>query len=246
MNVVENKNLYGEMERDILAIKIANRLITLIKQKQLRPGDRLPPERELAKMMKVSRPSLREALRALQMMNIIENRQGSGNYVTSLEPAELVEHLDIVFTLDESTYHDLFQARKILETGIVQLAAIFATDDEIEVMEKSIIKAAESIDNAGIFIEMDMELHDLILRASKNKILPILMNTINKLGMMSRRKTAEDISIRKLTVEDHRNLVDAIKTHNPEKAKQAMQTHLQNVESKMKEIFGTNKKRANI
>jgi DNA-binding FadR family transcriptional regulator len=113
-------------------------------------------------------------------------------------------------------------------------------------MEKSIIKAAESIDNAGIFIEMDMELHDLILRASKNKILPILMNTINKLGMMSRRKTAEDISIRKLTVEDHRNLVDAIKTHNPEKAKQAMQTHLQNVESKMKEIFGTNKKRANI
>lgn len=101
---------FGEMKRDILSEKIANRLLTLIKEKQLRPGDCLPPERELAQMMKVSRPSLREALRALQLMNIIKNRQGSGNYITALEPAKLVEHLDIVFALDNSTYQDL-QAR---------------------------------------------------------------------------------------------------------------------------------------
>jgi GntR family transcriptional repressor for pyruvate dehydrogenase complex len=67
---------YESLKRDVLSEKIAHSLLNLIKEKQLRPGDRLPPERELAAMMNVSRPSLREALRALQIMNIIDNRQG--------------------------------------------------------------------------------------------------------------------------------------------------------------------------
>ena len=234
---------YGEMGRDVLSEKIANRLLTLIKEKQLRPGDRLPPERELALLMKVSRPSLREALRALKMMHIIENRQGSGNYVASLEPEQLVEHLDIVFALDDSTYHDLFQARRILETAAAEMAARSVTDAEILDMQESVRKASAAIGDPGAFLEADMELHGMIFKAAKNRILPVFMRTINKIGLMSRRRTGEHLEVRRRTVKDHRAIVEALRSRDPVKARRAMMAHLENVEKKMGEIAGPAKRR---
>jgi GntR family transcriptional regulator, transcriptional repressor for pyruvate dehydrogenase complex len=234
---------FGEMERSGLSEKIANRLLSLIREKRLRPGDRLPPERDLALMMKVSRPSLREALRALQLMNIIENRQGSGNYVTSLDPEQMVEHLDIVFALDDSTYHDLFQARRILETGIAEMAAVHITDEELALMGKSIVAATGAIDDPDAFLEADMELHDLILRATKNRILPVFMQSINKISMLSRRRTGEDIEVRRRTVKDHKAIVAALRDRNPAEARRAMMEHLGHVEKKMNDITGVGKTR---
>lgn len=227
---------YGEMDRTVLSEKIANRLLTLIKEKQLRPGDRLLPERELAEMMKVSRPSLREALRALQIMNIIENRQGSGNYITSLEPEQLVEHLDIVFALDDSTYHDLFQARRVLETGIAEMAALHITDEELDLMERSIEEATAVIDDPDAFMEADMELHGMILKAARNRIMPVFMQSINKISLFSRRRTGEDINVRKRTLRDHGAIVAALRARDPENAKKAMMQHLAHVEKKMDQI----------
>lgn len=234
---------FGEVDRSGLSEKIANRLLSLIKEKRLRPGDRLPPERELALMMKVSRPSLREALRALQLMNIIENRQGSGNYITSLEPEQLVEHLDIVFALDDSTYRDLFQARRILETGIAEMAALNITDEEVLRMEESLSKATAVIDDADAFLEADMELHTMILQAAGNRVLPVFMQSINKIGVLSRRRTGEDIEVRRQTVRDHRAIVAALKSRNPEKAKKAMMEHLGHVEAGMTKPVDNSKER---
>lgn len=225
---------YGEMAHDVLAEKIVNRLLTLIKEKHLRPGDRLPPERELALMMKVGRPSLREALRALQMMNIIANRQGSGNYITSLEPERLVEHLDIAFALDDSTYSDLFQARGIMESAIAGMAAQSITDEELRLMEESLERAAAVVGDSAAFLEADMELHDLILKAAKNRILSVFMRIINKLGMLSRRRTGEQLAIRKQTVKDHRLIVEALRRRDPRRAQEAITAHLRNVEKAMK------------
>jgi GntR family transcriptional repressor for pyruvate dehydrogenase complex len=234
---------FGEVDRSGLSEKIANRLLSLIKEKRLRPGDRLPPERELALMMKVSRPSLREALRALQLMNIIENRQGSGNYITSLEPEQLVEHLDIVFALDDSTYRDLFQARRILETGIAEMAALNITDEEVLRMEESLSKATAVIDDADAFLEADMELHAMILQAAGNRVLPVFMQSINKIGVLSRRRTGEDIGVRRQTVRDHRSIVAALKSRNPDKAKRAMMEHLGHVEAGMTKSTDNSKER---
>jgi len=234
---------FGEMDRAALSEQIANRLLALIKEKRLRPGDRLPPERDLALMMKVSRPSLREALRALQLMNIIENRQGSGNYVSSLEPEQLVEHLDIVFALDDSTYHDLFQARRILETSIAEMAAVHITEAELALMEKSIEEAVAVIDDPDAFLEADMELHTLILRAAKNRILPVFMQSINKISVLSRRRTGEDIEVRRRTVKDHRAIVAALRERDPVQAKRAMMEHLAHVEKKMNQITAAAGKR---
>lgn len=232
----------GELKRDVLSEKIAQSLLTLIKEKQLRPGDRLPPERELAVMMKVSRPSLREALRALQIMNIIYNRQGSGTYVTSLEPERLVEHLDIIFSLNDSTYFELFQARRILEVGVSELAARSITDEEIDELEICLIKAADALHDPEAFLEIDLDLHRKILEATRNKILALFMRSISQLSIYSRRRTGEHIDMRRQTIDDHRAIVQALKSRDPSAAQRAMLDHLSHVEERMKHVLHTKDK----
>jgi GntR family transcriptional regulator, transcriptional repressor for pyruvate dehydrogenase complex len=227
----------GEFKRDVLSERIAQSLLTLIKEKQLRPGDRLPPERELAAMMKVSRPSLREALRALQIMNIIDNRQGSGTYVTSLEPERLIEHLDIIFTLNDSTYLELFQARRILEVGASELAARSITDEEIGELETCLDMATEALNDPETFLEIDLDLHRKILGATRNKILALFMRSISQLSIYSRRRTGENVGVRRQTINDHRAIVQALKSRDPAAARQAMLDHLSHVEEAMKHVL---------
>ena len=119
-----------------VAEAISAEILDLLRQKELKPGDKLPPERDLAEMLGVSRPSLREALRALSIMKVVEVRQGDGTYVSAFKPEELVEHLEFVFMLDDSTMLQLFEARKIVETGNVALAAERISDEEIAALAR--------------------------------------------------------------------------------------------------------------
>lgn len=227
---------FGTFEKDALWEKIAARLLSLLKEKQLRPGDKLPPERELAAMMQVSRPSLREALRALSMMNVLEIRQGAGTFVSSLEPELLVEHLDFVLALDDSTFIRLFEARKILEVGIAALAAERITDEELADLEAGLAKSQEALGDAVAFLEADIELHKKITRAARNPVLSRIADSIGKLSFASRRRTVEIAGVQTQTLDDHRAIVAALKTRNPVAAQQAMLRHLENVEQKLKQL----------
>ena len=108
---------FGTVTRDALPDQIAARLIALITERQLKAGDRLPPERELAATMGVSRSSLREALRALAMLGVAEMRHGDGTYLTSLEPDALMRPVGLVLALSDSGLEELFEARKLVEPG---------------------------------------------------------------------------------------------------------------------------------
>jgi GntR family transcriptional repressor for pyruvate dehydrogenase complex len=230
------KARFGTLEKDVLPQKIADSLLTMIKEKQLRPGDRLPPERELAATMGVGRPSLREALRALALMNIIEIRQGSGAYISSLEPSRLVEHLDFIFALDDSTFLQLFDARKILEVGIIALAAERITDEEIDAMEACIATSIQTSGDPEAFLQADVELHTMIIAAARNPILARFMESLNQLGLASRRRTAELPGVMAQSVEDHQALVAALKARDPEAARQAMLRHLDRVGKKLSQL----------
>ena len=227
---------FGSIKKNALAEEILSRLLNLIKERELRPGDKLPPERELATMMNVSRPSLREALRALSIMNIIEIRQGDGTYISSLEPDLLVEHLDFVFALDDSTFLELFEARKILEVGIVALAAERITDEEIAVLEDCLQNAVDSAADPVAFLQADLDLHEAITRAAKNPILSRVMTSISQLGSASRSRTTSIPGVVNDTVNDHHNIVAALKARNPEAARQAMLFHLNNVETRLERL----------
>ena len=225
---------FGTIERDTLWEQIAARLLSMLKERQLRPGDKLPPERELAAMMQVSRPSLREALRALSMMNVLEIRQGAGTFVTSLEPELLVEHLDFVLSLDDSTFVKLFEARKILEVGIVALTATRITDEELAELEAGLVRSQEALGDPVAFLQADVALHKTITQAAQNPILSRISDSIGKLSFASRRRTVEISGIREQTLEDHRAIVTALQARDPEAAQQAMLRHLNNVEQRMR------------
>ena len=227
---------FGSIKKNALAEEILARLLDLIKERELKPGDKLPPERELATMMDVSRPSLREALRALSIMNIVEIRQGDGTYVTSLEPELLVEHLDFVFALDDSTFVQLFEARKILEVGIVALAAQRITDEQIAELDICLARSAENIGDPAAFLKTDLELHNLITQAANNPILSRVMSSISKLGLASRSRTTSIPGVIPKTVEDHGAIVDALKARDADAAQQAMLNHLNNVEKRLKQL----------
>lgn len=236
MNSYSSDLKFGTFEKNLLSERIAARLLSLIKDRELKPGDRLPPERELSVMMNVSRPSLREALRALSIMGMINHVQGSGTFVASLEPARLIEHLDFILSLDDSTLLDLFEARRIIEVSLSGIAAEKITDEEIDVLEHCIVLSEENYNNPERFSECDLEIHTRISDAAHNRILYILMATINKLNVYSRTRTGEFPDVREHSVLAHKRIILAIKSHDPIAAQNAMKEHLDYIEFRFKQI----------
>jgi GntR family transcriptional repressor for pyruvate dehydrogenase complex len=219
--------------------RIVENLITLIKERSLVVGDKLPSERQLCQLVGVSRPILREALKALQVMNIIDIRQGAGAYIRNLDPQDVVEHLDIVFHLDSSLYRDLYEARRILEAAIARMACPKAQEADIAAIEENIRRAESCVDDAQAFYKTDIELHELIMNIADNRIMPVFMQSINKLALLTRQTSNAMEDIRVNTIQDHKAILVAMKNKDGDAAALAMATHISNVESRffaMKEI----------
>jgi GntR family transcriptional repressor for pyruvate dehydrogenase complex len=225
-----NQYAFSNIKRISTVERIVENLINLIRMRSLHMGDKLPSERQLCEIIGVSRPILREALKALQVMNIIDIRQGAGAYVKSLEPEDVIEHLDIVFHLDSSLYRDLYEARRVLEAAIAGMAAVKISDDEIEAIVENVRQAAVHIDDEQIFLERDLELHEMIVKAGGNRVIPVFMQSINKLSLLIRKQSNAQPNIRQNTIRDHELIIKAMKDHNPEEAKRAMDQHIANVE----------------
>jgi GntR family transcriptional regulator, transcriptional repressor for pyruvate dehydrogenase complex len=221
--------IFGIFNRNILPDRIAERLVSLIAERKLRPGEKLPSERDLAAMMQVSRPSLRQALRALDMMKIIEIRHGSGTYVASLRPERLVEHFDFVFSLNDSTYAQSLAARAMLEPSLAAEAARNATEAELAEINTCWERAVTSVHDPKLFLEADIELHQLITAAVHNQIIARFMSTLYRLGLASRSRTVALKGVREQSLQDHQAIVDALIHRDPEAAASAMRNHIKNI-----------------
>jgi GntR family transcriptional repressor for pyruvate dehydrogenase complex len=212
---------FGTVTREAVPQQIVSRLLDLIQQRHLGPGDRLPAERELAASMGVSRSSLREALRALTVLGVTEMRHGTGTYVSSLEPELLVRPLSFVLSLSEQASDQLFEARRVVEPAMAALAASRIDDATLERLDGCVATA---------FMETDLELHDAIRAAAGNAILGRFMESIAALALASRQRTGSRRSVQEQTVKDHRAIVKALRAREPEAASKAMLRHLNNVE----------------
>ena len=217
---------FGTVTREAVPQQIVSRLLDLIQQRQLGPGDRLPAERELAASMGVSRSSLREALRALTVLGVTDMRHGTGTYVSSLEPELLVRPLSFVLSLSEQASDQLFEARKVVEPAMAALAARRIDDGALERLDGCVARARETIGDAQAFMETDLELHDTIREAAGNAILGRFMESIRALGLASRRRTGALRTVQEQSLKDHR----ALRARDSDKASAAMLRHLANVE----------------
>ncbi len=227
---------FGTFKKSALSEEIVTRLLTLIKERKLQPGDKLPPERELAATMEVSRPSLREALRALSIMNIIEIRQGGGTHVTSLDPELLVEHLEFVFALDNSTVFELLEARKVVEPGVTALAAERISNEAVKSLELMLVQSEQTLNSPELFLEFDFNLHQQITKAAQNPILRRVMTSLSCLDHASRQTVQQSLADRQMTLQEHGAIVQALKCRDSEAAQLAMFRHLNREIQQLKQV----------
>ncbi|WP_064750321.1 FadR/GntR family transcriptional regulator [Solirubrobacter soli] len=221
---------YGTVTRDALPDQIAARLIELITERQLKAGDRLPPERELAATMGVSRSSLREALRALAMLGVAEMRQGDGTYLTNLQPGSLMRSVGLVLALSDSGLEELFEARKLVEPGLAKLAAERISHVNAGELVRLAVATHDVLDDPEAFMWADIELHAKIAQAACNAVLERLLESIAGMGIASRRRTGRLAPVREQSAHDHVDIATAIAAHNGDEAFAAMLRHLENVE----------------
>jgi GntR family transcriptional repressor for pyruvate dehydrogenase complex len=201
---------------------------TLIESGSLRPGDRLPAERDLAVEIGVSRPTVRAGLRALAAMGVVQSRHGSGTYIPQGPPILGSEPLSFLAALHGFTREEMFEARRILEVGAAGLAAERATPDQIATIAEEIAGLFASMDDPQAFLVHDVKFHQEVAIASGNPIVTSLVGMVSELYYAHRLGTAGRASDRNLrdAAEMHRRIYQAIRARDPDGARQAMAEHL--------------------
>jgi GntR family transcriptional repressor for pyruvate dehydrogenase complex len=199
---------------------------------ELAPGDRLPKESDLAARLGLSRNSLREAVRALTLIRILETRQGDGTYVTSLEPEILLETIGFVADLhhDRTPLHVL-EVRRVLEAAATALAAQYIEPEELATLA-ALVAEMDQCDTVEALVGNDLAFHRAIALAARNPVLASLLesfSTRTSRARVWRGVTQADAA--EQTKADHRAIFEAIAQHRPELAHSLMIVHLAGVES---------------
>lgn len=205
-------------------------IMSLIKNNKLKPGDKLPPERELAEKLSISRNSLREAFRVLESRGIIKSKPGGGRYIREIRKNGYGNTENIILSLEKSSILELLEAREMFEIKIAEIAAQRATVEDIELIEKALNKMSEEEelkDNKKT--ESDTEFHLAIAAASHNFVFVNIIKLHLDLLKETREKTWQIPGRREEQREEHQAIFQAIKEHNSKKAEEDMLKHLRNI-----------------
>jgi len=217
--------------------QIVDQIGQLVAHGQLKPGDRLPSERELVEQFQVSRASIREAISALEMMGLIEVRSGEGTYIRQVNIESVVAPLAWMLFIEKDTDLELYEARKILEVQAAGLAAERAQEDEISEMYEALEIMRRDLELQHLGEDADHHFHYAIARATHNKILFRLMNTLSdtmrKALKSSRSKLYEHKDTPQKLYNEHYSIYEAIKNHDVTKAQKLMLEHLIGVENQL-------------
>src|SRR5215467_6109542 len=160
----------------------------MIRAGKLKPGDRLPPERELAKRLGISRASLRHGLRFLAAIGVLTSRHGSGTYIAEGPPSLDSEPLQMLAELHRFTPDEMFEARKLLEVGLAALAAQNAQPEQLATMAEEVTEMYATLDDPQQYLIHDIRFHRAVAAAGGNQILAALMNMVSAVMYERRRQ----------------------------------------------------------
>ncbi len=217
---IRKNKVYEEVARQI------ERLIL----KKLHPGDKLPSERELAEMLGVSRSSVRDAMRSLELVGLVEPRQGAGTVVREVSTGLLLTPLANVISQKRQAVADLLDFRKMLEPPLAARAAAHASAGEIAHMEEILRRQSEKLAGGDLAIEEDSEFHYTIATATGNTVVLKVLDVVMDLLRETRARSLQRKGRPQKSVAGHRRILAAIKRHDAEAAEAAMRQHLQDVE----------------
>ncbi len=210
--------------------EIVRHLKALIKDGELRPGDRMPPERTLAQWLGVGRSTLREAIKTLATLGFVEIRQRRGTYVKSFGAAVIPDSFSQVMAEDRTKVLELYEIRKDLEVASAYMAARKRTADDLVRMEDFLKMLEQQQDRPRLGIREDIDFHLAIARAAGNTLrMHVLENLFDRYGHyidIARRPLLGARDHNALVCEHHRNIFEAIRARDAEGARSAMNLHL--------------------
>jgi GntR family transcriptional regulator, transcriptional repressor for pyruvate dehydrogenase complex len=210
----------------------------LIESGHFAPGDRIPGERELAQMMTISRHSLREGLRALSLIGVIENRPGRGTYLSPSLAKWPLEPFSILFSIRKGTLLEILEARKSLEGTVATLAAERRNENDLKAMEQALKKMQLHLHNPDKYFAYELRFHNLIIEAARNSVIADLMEKIYRLLVTTRdelyRYTSEPRSYLIQDYESHEKIFKQIKAREQQMAGKAMIDHMFPLEQRLK------------
>lgn len=215
---------------------VTENAITRIRQMiltgELAPGDKLPPESKLAAELGLSRTSLREAVRALTLVGVIDTRQGDASYITSLGPELLLNALGLAMDLQrEDTLADLVAVRRVLEPAAAAMAATRITDEEVQHL-RTLIRPELTEDHARVAIGLDREFHHTIVQASGNPLLAALLDALSAPTTRMRTWRARTLpGIISATAREHEAILTALASGDAQLAWAATTVHIAGVEA---------------
>lgn len=222
--------MYLPIQSERLYERIVSQIEQRIEAGDLKVGDRLPSERELAEQFAVSRTAVREAVKALRQKGLVEIRPGRGTFITNGTSDSVRSSLDMLIKMGvaKGSGH-LVEVREILEPEIAALAATRISDEYVQAMQDAVNIMDTALDNVDLFVEADLDFHLALAEGTQNPLIPLLVDSIIDLLRTQRKRIGLTKGGLRRGQVHHKKILDAIMRRDAKAARRAMQDHLQQV-----------------
>ena len=227
---MESEPAFTRVPRRSLSDHIVEQIADLISRGTLKPGGRMPSEKQLCEQFGVGRTSVREALRSLSVMGVLEPHMGEGTFVASNAERFLERSFHWGLLLNPKVVEDLIETRLMLESHNAFVAATKASSKDLEEMERALQSMEAHEDDPEEYLEGDLQFHLTIANATQNSILQSLLSTTRGYLQAWIRKTLAEPEIAskraRLSIAEHRRILKAFRSQDAEAARQAMAAHI--------------------
>ncbi len=221
--------LTGPIKKTRIAEEIADRIRTLILDGTFEAGRPLPSERLLAERLGVSRGSVRDAFRSLEIIGLLETRHGQGTFPHELSLDRLVMPLTAVLTYRRDLQDELMDVRRMFEPAVARAAAARVSDDDLADLERILGAQRHKLNSGHSTLGEDTTFHAILARATKNRIVVHIMETINALLVDSRRLTLRQKGRPERSIRGHEAVVAALRRRDADAAERAMHAHINQI-----------------
>ena len=233
-----NLAIIEPVRRSRLYQDIVSQIEALLDRGELHPGDQLPPERALAEQFQVSRASVREALRSLELLGVVETRAGGGTFVRRTVPEDLARPLSNLIARGH-TLTDVIEVRGLIEPAIAAAAATRITTDELAELRAILTQQAAKVAAGESYADEDTRFHEVIGEAARNELLVTMLGVIWDVLRSSREQWLQTNQRAHASIDAHERILTALEAHDPDVARAASAEHIRAVGEGILKLIGT-------
>ncbi|MHA1547517.1 MAG: FadR/GntR family transcriptional regulator [Alphaproteobacteria bacterium] len=220
----------GVLERPSIAERVTNRVVEMIKVGNLKRGDKLPTEHQMAIAFGISRPPLREALKALTIMGVLESRQGGRYTVTDLSPGRLVAPLNVMLSIGDYDVEEQFEPRYVVDVELVRLCTERASKEERARILKLAVDGRAFHDDPVAFRLLDLEFHTALYQGGRSRLLSAIAQMLYNVGLEIRRHASTLPGVIEKSVAQHCEVAEAILAEDAAAAASAYARHIKHTQ----------------